>query len=57
MKFLKAIFNSIVEWVTVAMIAIIAVTAWNNYTQPKENHVEEKPVFDVYARDNTSHLI
>ncbi len=57
MKFLKAIFNSIMEWVTVAMIAIIAVTAWNNYTQPKENHVEEKPVFDVYARDNTSHLI
>lgn len=49
MNFIKTAFNSIAEWIIIALIAIIAVTAWNNYTNPKQ---EPKPVYDVYARDN-----
>lgn len=48
MKFIKAVFSSIAEWLIIAMIAIIAVTAWNNFTQP-----EIKNPFDPYKRDNT----
>lgn len=50
MNFIKALFSSIIEWTVIALISIVAVTSWNNYTNPKQ---EPKPLYDTYARDNT----
>lgn len=53
MKFLKNVFDELIKILAIAMIAIVAVKAYNNWSYEEPSQM----LIDIYKRDNTVHLI
>lgn len=53
MEFIKAFFEELIKWVIMAIIAIIAVKAFDTWTYEEPSQM----LIDIYKRDNTVHKI